>query len=732
MTTPNLAALGTNMHALDWCIVLGLLVVIVGAAISTKKYTQSIADFLAASRCAGRYLLCISQGMAGLGAISIVAFFEMYYSAGFSADWWFLMMTPLALIIALSGWVIYRYRETRVMTMAQFFEVRYSRGVRVYAGILGWVAGIVNFGIFPAVGGRFFLNFCGFPHYYVPLNLIIWETQIDLVFAGIMLLLLAISLFFVFIGGQIAVMVTDFIQGIFTNIVFLIILGTIFWMFDWSTIIETLKGAPEDASMINPYHTAKVDFNVFYFLIGAFTYVYGWKAWQGSQGYNASARTAHEAKMAGILGEWRGLVFTMVAMFLPIGAYVIMHHGGYEQVVGDVNQALDQIPNETIREQMTVPTVLAKSLPVGIIGLLCATMLAAFISTHDTYLHSWGSMFIQDVILPFRKKPFTPKQHMWLLRFSILFVAVFIFFWSLFFPQNDKIFMFFAVTGAIYIGGAGSLIIGGLYWKRGSTTGAWVAMTTGLVVAGVCFLLRWFWPNLWYPLLDEYMPGLLSFLKKVIEGAAGLVPGINWEVGPDSFPFDGQWINFFAMSLSIVGYIGISLFEWLVLGKPACNMDRMLHRGKYAVTADHEGKVVKPVAGLKAVLPSEEFSFSDKCIYYGKLIWTLGWFAIFAFATIHYIGSSFGWWAEFSDDVWVTFWAWRIWIIVILGIGTTIWFLIGGIVDMHKLYKTLSELKRDFSDVGIVTRHRDDDDDEPGAASQGERTDGQAPQSQTT
>ena len=45
-----------------------------------------------------------------------------------------------------------------------------------------------------------------------------------------------------------------------------------------------------------------------------------------------------------------------------------------------------------------------------------AVMLAAFISTHDTYLHSWGSIFIQDVVLPFRKKPFAPRQQMWLLR----------------------------------------------------------------------------------------------------------------------------------------------------------------------------------------------------------------------------------------------------------------------------------------------------------------------------
>ena len=71
---------------------LGLSAFIIGAAIYTNRYTKSVGDFLAANRCAGRYLLCISSGMAGLGAISIVAFFEMYYAAGFTAVWWSMML----------------------------------------------------------------------------------------------------------------------------------------------------------------------------------------------------------------------------------------------------------------------------------------------------------------------------------------------------------------------------------------------------------------------------------------------------------------------------------------------------------------------------------------------------------------------------------------------------------------------------------------------------------------
>ena len=136
----------------------------------------------------------------------------MHYKAGFTAAWWDMMLLPIVVIVAATGWVQYRFRQTRAMTMAQFFEMRYSRSFRVYAGVMGCVSGIINFGIFPAVGGRFFQHYCGFPEYIVDFGM-----RFDLVYAAIMAFLLAISLTFTFLGGQIAVMVTDFFQGIFVN-----------------------------------------------------------------------------------------------------------------------------------------------------------------------------------------------------------------------------------------------------------------------------------------------------------------------------------------------------------------------------------------------------------------------------------------------------------------------------------------------------------------------------------
>lgn len=77
--------------------------------------------------------------------------------------WWSWIQFPVWFLVVISGFVIYRYRETRAMTLAQFFEIRYSRSFRVFTGILGFGAGIVNFGIIPVVGARFIAYFLGFP-----------------------------------------------------------------------------------------------------------------------------------------------------------------------------------------------------------------------------------------------------------------------------------------------------------------------------------------------------------------------------------------------------------------------------------------------------------------------------------------------------------------------------------------------------------------------------------------
>jgi len=134
------------------------------------------------------------------------------------------------------------------------------------------------------------------------------------------------------------------------------------------------------------------------------------KAWQGDSGFNSSARSPHEQKMGAMLGAWRGIPLALMMMVAPIAAFAVLHLPQYAHIAAKVNATLSTIDSRAIRGQMQVPITLAHLLPVGVKGLM-ATMIVFFSFTcHDTYMHSWGSIFIQDVIMPFRKKPLSPKE----------------------------------------------------------------------------------------------------------------------------------------------------------------------------------------------------------------------------------------------------------------------------------------------------------------------------------
>ena len=224
-----------NLLFIDWLIIAVVLLGMIYSVSFTKGLMKSVTDFLSAGRTAGRYLISVSQGAAGLGAISIVSFLEVGYITGFSFQWWGLSQGIIILAITASGWVIYRFRQTRSLTLAQFFEKRYSRKFRIFAGIVAFVCGIINFGIFPAVGAQFFISYCGFPDSFIGIP----------TFPLVMIILISIALYFVYTGGQIAVIIADFFQGVFLIIVLFVITIFLYKNVGWDQVTNSLKDTPK-------------------------------------------------------------------------------------------------------------------------------------------------------------------------------------------------------------------------------------------------------------------------------------------------------------------------------------------------------------------------------------------------------------------------------------------------------------------------------------------------------
>jgi len=687
-----------NLSFIDWLIVLAALGGMIYSVSMTKGLMKSVTDFLSAGRTAGRYVLSISSGVAGLGAISIVMFLEMGYVAGFSLSWWGLSQGIIILAITMSGWVIYRFRSTRSLTLAQFFEKRYSRNFRIFAGIVAFFAGIINFGIFPAVGAQFFINYCGLPDSFMGIP----------VYPLVMILLLGVALYFVYTGGQIAVIIADFFQGVFVTFVLFAIALYLFFTIGWDQVSESLEQTPialareqiadlraedsfqqlsdaeqnkkifeinekyENSSRINPFKTSHVeDFNFWYFLIGIIGIMYGTLGWQGAQGYNSSAKSAHEAKMGSVLAGFRGLPQGLFMFIVPVLIYVLMNHPDYQSVADSVASSLDNLSTDTLRSQMRAPFVLSQVLPVGLLGAFAALMLAAFISTHDTYLHSWGSIFIQDVVMPFRDKPFDKETHLRVLRYSIFGVAVFIFLFSLLFSQSQKIALYFAVTAAIFSGGCGAVIIGGLYWDRGTTAAAWTAMIVGAVIGVGGTLVK--------QVSGDWLADLSSFatIKTIVLFLQDINGQEYWGIG---------------MAASSLSYVSVSL-----LGPGTrINMDKLLNRGKYSIKGEMKVVNQEPEIGWKIFGMGKEFTKTDRLIYIVNYVWTGMWTMVFIIGTVYNLSN------PVSNSSWMTYWKYYIYINIAVSAVIIVWFTLGGFSDLRHMIKSLQSESRDHGDDGWV------------------------------
>ena len=128
---------------------------------------------------------------------------------------------------------------------------------------------------------------------------------------------------------------------------------------------------------------------------------------------------------------------------------------------------------------LAMPAFLGQLLPAGLLGLVVAGMLSAFMSTHDTYLLCWSSVLTQDVVAPLRGGELSPKARLTLTRVIIVAIAVFLLIWSLYFPLTDDLWDYMAISGAIYFTGAFAVLAIGLYWPRASSAGAKAAIECG-------------------------------------------------------------------------------------------------------------------------------------------------------------------------------------------------------------------------------------------------------------
>ena len=746
------------MHWIDWCITLIPLTIIVGLAIYAKRYIRGVVDYIAVGRVAGRYVISVGDMEAALSVLSLVALVEVKYLTGYSLAYWELLSIPVGIIMSLTGYCSYRFRETKALSNGQFLEMRYSKGFRICGSVMRIAGEMLTNAIGPAIAANFFIYFLGLPHKVqlfgctVPMFAIVAGTVITL------------SLVVMWPGGRLSLLITDCFQGLICYPIFVAIVFFVITKFSWSQEISpVMLDRVAHQSFFNPFDISELrEFNLFAVTIVIFNRIFSRGTFLGNDTTSAG-RTPHEQKMAGILGTWRNGFSVLMCLFVAITIITVMNHVKYtdvshnirqklstrvsDQLITDnavrtkLNENISKLPKHnhiigkdqplsqtvnldtpymdtakatleeaypengravfqkfrTLYHQMMMPMALRNIFPVGLLGLFCLLMIMLMLSTDDSRIFNASSAIIQDLIIPFRKTPLTPEQHLKLLRFGSLGVAVIFFICSIFFSQIDYIRMFTTIMVAIWTSGGGAVILFGLYSRFGTTAGAYAALIfgSGTTITGI--LIQRNWADIVYTFLERHgwVEGVTRFFDTV---SAPFHPYISWQINPYKFPMNSYELMLIANILGVSAYIIVSLLTY----KEPFNLDRLLHRGIY----DTEGKAaLKTPWTLKTVFSkligiTPEYTKGDRII---------AW-SVFIYCFVYQIGICFVAvlvWNLISPwpDIWWShyFYVTSILVSAVIGIVSTVWFLTGGIIDLKRLFRDLKDRKSNPLDNGMVS-----------------------------
>lgn len=749
------------MTWIDWCITIIPMAALIWMAFYSRRYARGVVDYLAAGRIAGRYVISVGDLTAGLSVITLVAGCEQNYQTGFAVGFWGAITAPVGVFIALTGYCMYRWRETRCLSMGQFLEMRYgSKFFRVFCATLRTIAEMVTNAIGPAIATNFFIYYLGLPH-----KIMICGVNLPC-YAIIVALCLILALMFILPGGRISLLITDCVQGLLCYPVFVVIVGYIILNFSWTyDIAPVMWNRVPGQSFMNPYDVSELrDFNIFALIVSLCGSILNRAGWIGND-TSGAAKTPHEQKMAGVLGSWRNGFSWMMILLLAIVVIVFMtspHFVGknrFDTNSTEIRQELsakvleEAIPNDealrakiiakvkevpsrvtqeyidspnsqqknldtpyfdTVRQelgdtpegryqfqkfrslyqQMMMPTVVAKIFPVGMLGLFCLLMVMLLISTDDSRIFNASSTLMQDVILPMFKGHLPQAKHLLYLRLMTIGVAVFFLIVSLFFAQLDYINMFTTIMCSLWLGGAGPIMVFGLYSRFGNLTGAWCAIIFGSGTSLAGLILQRTWALTVYPFLEKmgWVEGLNNFLVTV---SSPFNPWIEWSMDPVKFPINSFEIYFISMILSVGGYVIGSYLTY----KPY-DLDKLLHRGKYADGPEpvKEKWTLRNIFS-KIIGITPEYTRGDRIIAY----------SVFFYSVVYSVGIIF-----FGIVIWNAIWPWpHSWWTVkffittllipgIVGVISTIWFMIGGSIDAIQLFRDLKKRVEDPNDNGQI------------------------------
>ncbi len=278
-------------------------------------------------------------------------------------------------LIGVTGFCIKPLRDSGVMTIPELFEKKFGPKIRWAAGVVIVLGGLLNMGVFLRTGGEFLVQVTGMNIRYLEITM------------TALLLLVAV---YTILGGMLSVLVTDFLQFVVMSVGLIVVTIVIIGKVGWGTIVKAVETKlrrrrfqslrqPRPGLGVRPVQSDARTAAVL--------------TWQTTIVRVLSSKDTKTG-----LKVYKGTAFFFVCRFLIPGIWGMAALAFLTST---------QVGANTLG---AMPMLLSQLLPAGLMGLLIAAMLAADMSSDSSYMITWAGVIYNDIMAPFRKKPWSEKK----------------------------------------------------------------------------------------------------------------------------------------------------------------------------------------------------------------------------------------------------------------------------------------------------------------------------------
>jgi len=509
-----------NFTLLDGSIVGAYLLVTMIAGVMVRKYVGKVEDFLVAGREMDVYLGIASLAATEFGIVTCMYTAQNGFTKGFAGAIPGVLTFLAMFLVGYTGFCVKPLRDSGVMTIPELFEKKYGPRVRWASGVVIVLGGLLNMGVFLRTGGEFLVNVSGMNPNYL-------ELMMTALLVGVAV--------YTILGGMLSVLVTDFLQFIVMSAGLIVVTFLILDKVGLNTLVNTVQTNYGEGGF-NPLKNASMGWS--YVIFNALLNTAAVLTWQTQIARVLAAKDTATGRKV-----YTGTSFFFVARFLipgiwGIAALAVMgwvplqvltdaenaqlspvvrekiasSHAPSALTIAPTEEAYAKLPNDKqkytltpteadaippkIREKLdkvslnAMPLFLSTFVPIGLMGLLIAAMLAADMSTDSSYMLTWGSVIYNDIMAPFRKGKWSEKKGLFWNRTIIAIIGVFLLIYGLWYKLEGDLWTYLGITGSIYLSSMSILLIACCYWQRANSWGAAAAIFFGALVPALTLILQ--------------------------------------------------------------------------------------------------------------------------------------------------------------------------------------------------------------------------------------------------